>query len=70
MYFNSFSDFLAMGGTGHAPYVWGAFGITFLALFILLFLSLKQSRQQLKDIKVKIDRQTRIRAAKDMENTL
>ncbi|NHC07935.1 heme exporter protein CcmD [Azonexus fungiphilus] len=32
MYWNSFSDFLAMGGYG--LYVWGSFGVTALAMLI------------------------------------
>jgi heme exporter protein D len=30
MHWNSFSDFLAMGG--YATYVWGSFGVTFLLM--------------------------------------
>jgi heme exporter protein D len=32
IYWNSFSDFLAMGGYG--LYVWGSFGVTALALLV------------------------------------
>ncbi|OZT82171.1 heme exporter protein CcmD [Vibrio sp. 03_296] len=58
----------AMGG--YASYVWGAFGITFLSMLILLISSLRRSDALLKEVKAKIDRQARIDAAKNMENTL
>ncbi|AAO10364.2 heme exporter protein CcmD [Vibrio vulnificus] len=68
MHFESLSEFFAMGG--YASYVWGAFGITFLAMLILLISSLRRSDALLKEVKAKIDRQARIDAAKNMENTL
>jgi heme exporter protein D len=68
MHFDSFSDFLAMGG--YASYVWGAFDITFLSMLILLFASIKRSKDLLGEVNAKIDRQARIDAAKNMENTL
>ncbi len=40
MHFESFSDFLAMGG--YASYVWGAYGISFAALLWILISSLSQ----------------------------
>ncbi|ANP77170.1 heme exporter protein CcmD [Vibrio sp. 10N.222.51.C8] len=68
MYFESLSDFLAMGG--YASYVWSAFGITFLAMIILLVVSVRRGKQLLNEVQAKIDRQARIDAAKNMENTL
>ncbi|MEZ8653352.1 heme exporter protein CcmD [Vibrio splendidus] len=68
MYFESLSDFFAMGG--YASYVWSAFGITFLAMIILLVLSVRRGKQLLNEVQAKIDRQARIEAAKNMENTL
>jgi heme exporter protein D len=68
MYFESLSDFFAMGG--YASYVWSSFGITFLAMLILLITSLRRSDALLNEVKAKIDRQARIDAAKNMENTL
>lgn len=68
MHFESLSEFFAMGG--YASYVWGAFGITFLFMLILLISSLRRSDALLKEVKAKIDRQARIDAAKNMENTL
>lgn len=68
MHFDTFSDFLAMGG--YATYVWGAFGATFLSLFWILFSSLGKRRQLLKEIEQKMAREERIKKAKAMENTL
>ncbi|MDE1221257.1 heme exporter protein CcmD [Vibrio aestuarianus] len=68
MHFDSFSDFLAMGG--YAGYVWSAFGITFLSMLILLAVSMKRGKTLLQDVQAKVDRQARIDAAKHMENTL
>ncbi|HHY0366789.1 heme exporter protein CcmD [Vibrio parahaemolyticus] len=68
MHFESLSDFFAMGG--YASYVWSAFGITFLSMLILLITSLRRGDALMKEVKVKIDRQARIDAAKNMENTL
>ncbi|MDG3088748.1 heme exporter protein CcmD [Vibrio hannami] len=68
MHFENFSDLLAMGGYG--AYVWSAFGITFLALFILLWNSVSTSKKITKEIKAKQARQARIDAAKNLENTL
>ncbi|EHZ2752961.1 heme exporter protein CcmD [Vibrio vulnificus] len=68
MHFESLSEFFAMGG--YASYVWGAFGITFLSMLILLISSLRRSDALLKEVKAKIARQARIDAAKNMENTL
>ncbi|MFV0575674.1 MAG: heme exporter protein CcmD [Vibrio sp.] len=68
MYFESFSDFIAMGG--YAGYVWSAFGITFASMLILLVKSVSQNKTLLKEIQQKIDREERRQAAKKMENTL
>ncbi|MBE3825411.1 heme exporter protein CcmD [Vibrio parahaemolyticus] len=68
MHFESLSDFFAMGG--YASFVWSAFGITFLSMLILLITSLRRGDALMKEVKAKIDRQARIDAAKNMENTL
>ncbi|UUM29789.1 heme exporter protein CcmD [Vibrio japonicus] len=68
MHFESLNDFFAMGG--YASYVWSAFGITFLSLLILLYVSVKRGDTLLKEVQSKIDRQARIEAAKNLENTL
>tara|TARA_Y100001956_G_C4125488_1_gene189814 strand:- start:751 stop:957 length:207 start_codon:yes stop_codon:yes gene_type:complete len=68
MHFESLSDFFAMGG--YAGYVWSAFGITFLSMFIILWVSVRRGDALLKEVQSKIDRQARIDAAKNLENTL
>jgi len=42
MYWNSFSDFIHMGGYG--LYVWGSFGMTALVMVVETCLALRQSR--------------------------
>jgi heme exporter protein D len=68
MYFDSFQEFLAMGG--YAGYVWSAFGMTFGAMLILILMGLHRRKQILQDVKKRVERQARIDAAKAMENTL
>ena len=68
MYFNSWSEFWAMGG--YAEYVWSAFGITFFSMWILWVLRVRRGRKLLDDVQKKVNRQARIEAAKKMENTL
>ncbi|EGU36294.1 heme exporter protein D [Vibrio sp. N418] len=68
MHFDSFSDFLAMGG--YAGYVWSAFGITFASMIILLISSARRHTNLLNEVQAKIERQARIDAAKNLENTL
>ncbi|MCK6262688.1 heme exporter protein CcmD [Vibrio sp. ZSDE26] len=68
MYFESLSDLFHMGG--YAVYVWSAFGITFLSLLIILVTSIRRGKSLLKEVQAKVDRQARIDAAKDLENTL
>ena len=68
MYFETFQDFLAMGG--YAAYVWSAFGVTFGALFLLLLVSIKKTKSLKNEVIQKQARKARIEAAKKMENTL
>lgn len=68
MHFESFSDLLAMGGYG--AYVWGAFGVTFLSMLILTINSLMTGKKIIEEVKNKQERQARIEAAKNLENTL
>lgn len=68
MHFDNLSDLLAMGGYG--AYVWGAFGITFLALVILTVNSVLTGKRIIQEVKNKQERQARIEAAKNLENTL
>ncbi|WP_261815584.1 heme exporter protein CcmD [Vibrio gallicus] len=68
MHFDSFSDFLAMGG--YAGYVWSAFGITFGVMAFLFVFSQRSHTAILKEVRNKMDRQARVDAARDVENTL
>ncbi|EGR2120636.1 heme exporter protein CcmD [Vibrio cholerae] len=68
MYFDSFSDFLAMGG--YAAYVWSAFGLTYLSMAMLWIVSVRRKTKLLNQVRDKLARQARIDAAKHMENTL
>ncbi|MBU2969054.1 heme exporter protein CcmD [Pseudoalteromonas sp. C2R02] len=62
MQFNSFSDFIAMGGYGF--YVWLSFGTCALIL-IGIFLDSKLSHQRtLNAVAKQIDREARIKKAK------
>lgn len=47
MAFDSFSDFLAMGR--HAPYVWSAYGVTFLIVAWNVLQPWQQRRRLLKE---------------------
>ncbi|MDE1514592.1 MULTISPECIES: heme exporter protein CcmD [Vibrio] len=68
MHFQSFSDFLAMGG--YASYVWSAFGLTYLSMAVLWVASVRRKQQLLAEVRNKLERQARIDAAKQSENTL
>lgn len=68
MHFESFSELLAMGG--YAGYVWSAFGITFGAMLALLVVSIRRGKTLLNEVQAKVERQARIDAAKNLENTL
>ncbi len=47
MSFASFSEFLAMGS--HGPYVWSAYGISFLVVLLNVALPLLARRRYLQD---------------------
>lgn len=47
--FESFADFMAM--SGHGPYVWAAYAITFISLMFLLFSPLLQKKAFIKQQK-------------------
>ncbi len=68
MHFESFSDLLSMGSYG--VYVWGAFGTTFLIMLILLVSSVMTGKKTIRELKKKQQRQTRMDAAKNLEDTL
>jgi heme exporter protein D len=68
MAFDSFGDFIAMGGYGF--YVWLSYGLTFLALGILIVNSITKKNKIIKAVEQRLKREQRIKKAKDMEGTL
>lgn len=68
MAFDSLADFFAMGGYGF--YVWLAYGITFLALIVLIVNSISKKKKILKAVEQRLLREQRIKKAKNMEGTL
>lgn len=63
MAFDSFSEFIAMGG--HAPYVWSAWGVTALLLLAIVWHARAEQHQLLKGLK---RRARRANSARGMPN--
>ena len=59
MQFDSFKDFLDMGG--YAFYVWLSYGVTFGCLATLITLSIRKKRKVLIEIAKKITREQRLK---------
>lgn len=57
IYWNSLSDFLAMGGYGF--YVWGSFGVTAAAMLIEPLLVARQQTQTISRLKRQIRAESR-----------
>ncbi|HIC8840172.1 MULTISPECIES: heme exporter protein CcmD [Aeromonas] len=68
MHFASFSDFLAMGG--YAFYVWLSFGLTLLCLVGIIISTRMKTRRLFNELRSKQARESRRKAARQMENTL
>lgn len=68
MYFASFSDFLAMGG--YAFYVWLSFGLTLFCLVGIIISTRMKTRSLFNELRSKQARESRRKAARQMENTL
>lgn len=68
MFFASISELWFMGG--YAAYVWSALAITLIAMWGLVWNSVRRRRQILRDITQRLARQARVAQAKNMENTL
>lgn len=68
MYFDSFHQFLEMGG--YAFYVWGAYSICFVAFLWLILSSIYRRKAVIREIRKKIAREERIKAAEKLENSL
>lgn len=67
MQFDSFSDFIAMGGYGF--YVWLSFGTCALILLGIQFSSLRDKKQILASIEQQIARETRIKNSKQEQTS-
>ena len=65
MQFESFADFLAMGG--YAFYVWLSFGVTFAAMTIVAVQSFIKHRGLLKQVVVEKERKARIKKARQQQ---
>mgnify|MGYP005991638201 CR=1 FL=1 len=61
MVFNSFAEFLNMGGYGF--YVWLSYGFTALLLIVLTFSSVKMETQIIKQIKQRLKREAKLKQA-------
>jgi len=68
MAFDSISAFLAMGGYGF--YVWLSYGLTFLALILLIMNSMTKKNKILSSVAQRLAREERIKKAQKMEDTL
>ena len=65
MQFESFADFLAMGG--YAFYVWLSFGVTFVAMAFIAVQSFIKHRGLLKQVVVEKERKARIKKARQQQ---
>jgi len=65
MQFESFSDFIAMGGYGF--YVWLSFGSCLAIILGLLFVSLHEGKRLKQEVKMQMSREERIKKAKEAE---
>jgi heme exporter protein D len=54
MMFNSFAEFLAMGG--YAFYVWGSYGLTLIVLLANIIIPIWQRKQLLRSLSLKQQR--------------
>ncbi|WP_394192032.1 heme exporter protein CcmD [Pseudoalteromonas atlantica] len=67
MQFDSFSDFIAMGGYGF--YVWLSFGTCALILLGILLSSLNDTKRILASVQQQADREQRIKQAKQEQKS-
>ncbi|BBN81138.1 heme exporter protein D [Pseudoalteromonas sp. A25] len=67
MQFDSFSDFLAMGGYGF--YVWLSFGSCSAILLAIFISSLRDSKKLREEVRAQMRREERIKKAKQQEQT-
>ncbi|NVK10851.1 MAG: heme exporter protein CcmD [Gammaproteobacteria bacterium] len=55
MYFDSFAEFINMGG--HGPYVWAAYGVTFVSFVIYLAAQRRARKEVERKIRNRIRRE-------------
>ena len=67
MQFDSFSDFIAMGGYG--LYVWLSFGTCALILLGILFSSLRDTKRIMASVEQQVAREARIKKAKQEQTS-
>lgn len=67
MYFDSFSEFWQMGGYGF--FVWLAFGVSLLALALLIIESTLSKKHLFNLVRSEVARKTRIKAAHSAAST-
>ncbi|AXY42026.1 heme exporter protein CcmD [Halomonas sp. JS92-SW72] len=60
MAFESFNEFIAMGG--HAPYVWAAWGVTGALLVAIVLHARAERRQLLRNLQRRVRREERLGA--------
>lgn len=65
MHFQSFSEFLAMGGYGF--FVWLSFGLTYLLLVGLISVSVYQQKQFKQQLKATIAREQRVKQYQEQQ---
>ncbi|SNY51916.1 heme exporter protein D [Arsukibacterium tuosuense] len=65
MHFQSFGEFLAMGGYGF--FVWLSFGITYLLLVGLIAASVYQQKQFKQQLKATIAREQRVKQYQEQQ---
>lgn len=68
MFFQSWSDFINMGG--HGFYVWLSYGLSLLAIVVLIVQSLADKSAVLKSIKREQQREARLQQIKQKGETL
>jgi len=68
MQFNSFSDFIAMGG--HGLYVWISYGFSLLSLLLLVVFSLRSNKLVRENIRKKLKREEKLKQAHQKQQNL
>ncbi|MGR2738180.1 heme exporter protein CcmD [Billgrantia sp. Q4P2] len=67
MAFDTFQDFVAMGG--HAPYVWSAWGLTLALLLGIVLHARAERRQLLRQLQRRVRREARQAGAQSIQTS-